>query len=168
MRHTMVGLLVFAAACSRPPISPTTLSGVSAEAGTQATAQAGGPNVEVTFTKWRIDPILLTFAGVAGGDVPGTFAATVVDRTAFDNGNIVKLVADYQVIANDAGHSFVARIEGTQNNQTQKAVLNGTITDGWLVGARVHVTFDVIRPCPEFDQPVCFTGVVRVMSGSAD
>ena len=49
----------------------------------------------------------------------------------------MKLVADYQVIGNDAGHSFVARIEGTQTNQTQKAVLNGTITDGWLVGARV-------------------------------
>ena len=167
MRHTMLGLLVFAAACSRQPVSPTIPSDVPAAAGTQAAAQGRVPNVEVTFTKW-VDPSFPTFAGVAGGDVPGTFAANVVNRTIFDNGNIVKLVADYQVIGNDAGHSFVARIEGTQNNQTQKAVLNGTITDGWLVGARVHVTFDVIRPCPEFDKAACFTGVVRVMSGSAD
>jgi hypothetical protein len=162
----MLGLLVFAAACSGQPASPTLPSGVPAAAGTQA-AQDGAPNVEVTFTKW-VDPSFPTFAGVAGGDVPGTFAATVLSRTAFDNGNIVQLVADYQVIGNDPGHSFVARIEGTQTVQTQKAVLNGTITDGWLLGARVHVTFDIIRPCPEFDKAVCFTGVVRVMSGSAD
>jgi hypothetical protein len=167
MRPTMLGLLLFVAACSTQSVSPTIPSRDPAAAGTQAAAQNRGPNVEVTFTKW-IDPSFPTFAGVAGGDVPGTFAATVLSRTAFDNGNIVKLVADYRVIGNDAGHSFVARIEGTQNNQTQKAVLNGTITDGWLVGARVHVTFDVIRPCPEFDKAACFTGVLRVMSGSAD
>lgn len=167
MRHTMLGLLVFVAACGSQSVSPTEPSDFRAAAGTQAAAQGRVPNVEVTFTKWP-DPSFPTFAGVAGGDVPGTFAATVVDRTIFDNGNITKLVADYQVIANEAEHSFVARIEGTQNNQTQKAVLNGTITDGWLVGARVHVTFDVIRPCPEYDKAVCFTGVVRVMSGSAE
>jgi hypothetical protein len=167
MRHTMLGLIVFAGACSSQPVSPTIPSDIPGVAGTQTAAQDHGPNVEVTFTKW-IDPSFPTFAGVAGGDVPGTFGATVLSRTIFDNGNIVKLVANYQVIGTNAGHSFVARIEGTQNNQTQKAVLNGTITDGWLVGARVHVTFDVIRPCPEFDKAVCFTGVIRVMSGSAD
>ena len=108
------------------------------------------------------------FAGVAGGDVPGMFAATVLSRTAFDNGTIVKLEARYEVIGDDAGHSFVALIEGTQNEQTRKAVLNGTIIEGWLVGAQVHVTFDVTRPCPQFDKSACFTGVIRVMSGSAD
>jgi hypothetical protein len=98
---------------------------------------------------------------------PGTFAATVLSRTAFDNGNIVKLEARYEVIDDGAGHSFVALVEGTQDNQTQKAVLNRTIIEGSLVGAQVHATFDVIRPCPEFGQSVCFTGVIRVISGSA-
>lgn len=168
MRHTMLGFLVFAAAaCSSQPVAPTIPSGIAGVAGTQPAARNGGPNVEVTFTKWG-DPSFPTFAGVAGGDVPGTFAATVLSRTILDNGNIVKLMADYRVIGKDAGQSFVARIEGTQNNHTQQAVLNGTIFDGWLAGARVHVTFDVIRPCPEYSKPVCFTGVIRVMSGSAD
>ena len=31
-----------------------------------------------------------------------------------------------------------------------------------------HVTYDVIRPCPEFGKSVCFTGIIRVMSGTAD
>jgi hypothetical protein len=168
MRYTMLGLLVFAAACSRQPVSPTMPSAIPSVAESQATAQKGGPNVEVTFTKW-IDPILgfPSFTGVAGEGPTGTFAATVLSRDAFENGNIVKLEARYEVIDDGAGHAFVALIEGTQNNQTLKAVLNGTIIEGSLEGARVHATFDVIRPCPEFGQSACFTGVIRVMAGSA-
>lgn len=166
MRQAMLGFCIFAAACSSQPVSPTAPSGVAGVARTQTQANGSVANVEVTFTKW-VEPSFPTFAGVAGGDVPGTFAATVLSRTAFDNGNIVQLEARYEVIGDDAGHSFVALIEGTQNNQTQKAVLNGTIVEGWLVGAQVHVSFDVIRPCPEFGKSVCFTGVVRVMPGSA-
>ena len=167
MKQVMLGFCLFAAACSSQLISPSAPSGVAGVAGTQTQVNGGAPNVQVTFTKW-IDPAFPMFAGVAGGDVPGTFAATVLSRTAFDNGTIVKLEARYEVIADDAGHSFVALIEGTQNEQTRKAVLNGTIIEGWLVGAQVHVTFDVIRPCPQFDKSACFTGVIRVMSGSAD
>ena len=85
-------------------------------------------------------------AGVTGGDVPGTFAGTVLSRDPFENGTIVQLEARYEVTGADPAHSFVAHIEGKQNNPTQKAVLNGTVIAGWLVGAQVHVTFDVIVP----------------------
>ena len=47
----MLGLIVFAGACSSQPISPTILSGIPGVAGTQTAAQNGGPNVEVTFTE---------------------------------------------------------------------------------------------------------------------
>ena len=123
--------------------------------------------VEVSFTKW-IDPKLgfPSFIGTAGGDVPGDFAATVLERTPFENGNIVHLRARYEVIADNAARSFVAEIEGNQNTQTSSAVLNGSVVDGWLTGARVHVTFDVIQPCPQFHQSRCFTGILRVLAGS--
>jgi hypothetical protein len=166
MRKAMLGFCVFAAACSSQPFSPAGPSGVAAAAGTQTQANSGAANVEVTFTKWV--PAFPTLAGVTGGDVPGTFAGTVLSRDPFDNGNIVQLEARYEVIGQDAAHSFVAHIEGKQNNQTQEAVFNGTIIGGWLLGARVHVTYDVIRPCPAFGQSVCFTGVIRVMTGSAN
>jgi hypothetical protein len=133
--------------------------------GTQAQANGRAANVEVTFTKWV--PAFPTLAGVTGGDVPGTFAGAVLNRDVFDNGNIVQLEARYQVIGQDAAHSFVAHIEGKQNNETQEAVFNGTIIEGWLLGAQVHVTYDRIAPCPAFGQAVCFTGVIRVMPGSA-
>jgi hypothetical protein len=165
MRQMMLGVCMFAAACSHPTGSPTGPSGV---VGATGAAQAnGGANVEVTFTKW-IDPSFPTFAGVAGGDVPGTFAATVLRRTPFDNGNIVQLEARYEVIADEPARSFAVVIEGKQNNQTQSAVLNGTVVEGWLMGARVHVTFDVIQPCPAFQKSICWAGTVRVLAGSGN
>lgn len=166
MRQAMLGFCVLAAACSSQPLSPAGPSAVPGAAGTQAPANSGAANVEVTFTKWV--PAFPTLAGVTGGDVPGTFAGTVLSRDPFENGTIVQLEARYEVVDPAGAHSFVAHIAGKQNNQTQEAVFNGTITEGWLVGAQVHVTYDVIRPCPEFGQSVCFTGVIRVMPGSAD
>ena len=166
MRHACIGIAIclFTAACSDQPSSPISPSGV---VGVSAQTQAsGGPPVEVTFTKWV--PAFPTLAGVTGGDVPGTFAGAVLSRDQFDNGNIVQLEARYEVIGQDATHSFVAHIEGKQNNETQKAVFNGTIIEGWLLGAQVHVTYDRIAPCPAFGQAVCFTGVIRVMPGSAN
>jgi hypothetical protein len=135
--------------------------------GAQVQGTSSAP-VEVSFVKW-VDPTLgfPSFVGEAGGDGPGSFAATVLERTPFENGNIVKLRARYQVIADDPQRSFVVEIQGTQNAQTQSAVLNGSVVEGWLAGARAHVTFDIIRPCPEFGQSVCFAGVIRVLAGSA-
>jgi hypothetical protein len=164
----MLGLCIFTAACSGHggPLPPTAPSGVNEMTGAQVQSGSGA-NIEVTFTKW-IDPAFPQFKGVAGGDVPGDFAATVLQRTPFDNGNIIDLRARYEVIADNAARSFVAEIEGKQNSQTLHAVLNGSVVEGWLTGARVHVTFDVIEPCPQFNKPRCFTGILRVLAGSAD
>ena len=163
MRYAFIGICIVTAACSEHTFSPASPSGV-AGVGAQTQASGGHP-VEVTFTKWV--PAFPTLAGVTGGDVPGTFAGAVLSRVPFDNGNIVQLEAQYEVIDPDAAHSFKARIDGQQNNETQQAVFNGTIIEGWLLGARVHVTYDRIAPCPAFGQAVCFTGVIRVMPGSA-
>ena len=165
MRHAFIGLCIITAACSSQPLSPTSLSGVAGAAAAQTQANDGAANVEVTFTKWAASP---GFGGVTGGDVPGTFAGAVLSRDPFDNGTIVQLEARYEVIGQDAAHSFVAHIEGKQNNETQEAVFNGTIIEGWLLGAQVHVTYDRIAPCPAFGKAVCFTGVIRIMPGSAN
>lgn len=162
----LVGLVIFTTACNNAggSLPPTAPGGTREVTGAQMQA-IGGPNIEVTFTKW-VDPSFPLFKGVAGGDVPGDFAATVLERTPFDNGIIVDLRARYEVIADDAARSFVAEIEGKQNNQTRSAVLNGSVVEGWLTGARVHVTFDVIEPCSQFDKPRCFSGTLRVLAAS--
>ena len=168
MRQLMLGLCLFAAACSDPggPNAPSAL-GEAAGARLQAISGASNASIEVTFVKW-IDGAFPNFTGEAGGDVPGAFAATVLERTPSDNGNLVYLRARYEVLATNPAQRFVAEIEGNQNNQTQSAVLNGSVVEGWLTGARAHVTFDVVRPCPQHDQAVCFVGVLRVLPGSAN
>ncbi len=177
MRHAFIGFCIFTAACSSQPFSPTSPSGVAA-VGLQTQTKGGAP-VEVTFTKWStgagIGTGIPTHTGISGGDVPGTFAGTVLSRDAFDNGTIVQLEARYEVTGADPAHSLKALIEGKQNNETRQAVLNGTVIDGWLVGAQVHVTYDVIDPAlgtscvPE--APVnrrCFQGTIRILPGSAN
>ena len=170
MRYAFLGLCIFTAACSGQSFSPTSPSGV-AGLGAQTQAKGGAP-VEVTFTKW-----VTTFpalAGVTGGDVPGTFAGAVLSRDPFDNGTIVQLEARYEAIAANPAHSFVARIEGSQNNETKHAVLNGTVISGWQAGAQVHVTFDIIVPAAGTScvpaAPVnrtCFRGTMTILPGSA-
>ena len=171
MRHAFIGLCIFTAACSGQPISPTSPSGV-AGVGAQTPASGGAP-VEVTFTKWIT--AYPAMAGVTSGDVPGTFAGAVLSRDPFDNGTIVQLEALYGVIADNPEHSFKAQIAGTLNNRTRKAVLNGTVVEGWLAGAQVQATFDVIVPatgtsCVLGAPPnsTCFQGTIRVMPGSAN
>ena len=169
MKHAFIGLCMFTVACSGQSLSPT-----SPSAGLNAQTEArGGPPVEVTFTKWVT--AFPSMAGITGGDAVGTFAGTVLSRDPFDNGTIVQLEAEYRVIAANPAHSFVARIEGAQNNQTLHAVLNGTVVEGWLVGAQVQATFDVIVPpagtscVPQAPvNKTCFRGTIRVMPGSAN
>jgi hypothetical protein len=129
---------------------------------TTVNSSAAAP-VEVTFTKW-----FTTFPAMTGNTSfgAGTYAGTILERTAFDNGVIVQLQALYMVTDPSGSHSFTALIEGTQNLETATAVLNGVITEGWMVGAQVHVTFQRITPCALAIGPsvpgVCFQGTIRI------
>jgi hypothetical protein len=121
---------------------------------------AVAPPIEVTFTKW-----FTTFPNMTGfteGDVAGTFAGQILSLNPFDNGVIVQLQARYEVTDPSGNRSFKAVIEGTQNNTTGTAVLNGVITEGWLIGSRVHVTFQVITPCEFGTRNRCFEGTIRI------
>ncbi len=174
MRHTFlgfVGLCIFTAACSSQPVSPISASSVS---GLGAQAQGtGGKPVEVTFTKWVTT--FPTLAGVTGGDVAGTLAGAVHRFDPFDNGIIVQLEAQYAITGANPAHSFVVHIDGKQNNETLEAVLNGRVISGWLTGAQVHVTYEVIPAAAGFScvsgAPVnraCFQGTIRILPGSAN
>jgi hypothetical protein len=164
MRLSMIlGLCIVAAACESTGSRPTAPSPAAIMA-TQT--QRNARPVEVTFTKWvTAFPVM---AGFTGGDVDGTFEGEVLDRTALDNGVIVQLNARYHVIDPAGLRSFTAIIQGTQNNETRSAVLNGVVTEGWLAGSQVHVDFDIVTPCEFGSRNTCFRGTIRVMPGSAD
>ena len=145
---------VVIAACSdmTAPKNPATTDNSSAAA-----------PVEVTFIKW-----FTTFPTMTGNtsNGAGTFAGTILQRTAFDNGVVVQLQALYRVTDPSGSRSFAALIQGTQNVETLTAVLNGVVTEGWRVGAQVHVTFQRISPCALAIGPtapgVCFQGTIRI------
>jgi hypothetical protein len=130
---------------------------------TTVIAPAVAPVIEITFTKW-----FTTFPTMTGNTSfgAGTFAGTILELTAFDNGVIAKLQALYRVTDPSGRHSFTALIEGTQNLKTATAVLNGVVTEGSMVGTRVHVTFQRITPCALATGPsapgVCFQGTIRL------
>ena len=176
MRSIILGLCVFAVACSSQsstsPMAPSSLSTTAASSGAMErmtapaiqSTLAGGNNVEISFTKWITTFPLME--GLTGGDVAGIYAGEILSRVPFDNGVIVQLVARYEVIDPSGVHSFKTIIQGKSHNGT--AVLNGVITEGWMVGARTHVTFDTITPCTHGTRNVCFQGTIRVITGSAE
>ena len=116
---------------------------------------------QITFTKWFTTPPFMTGITSYG---EGTFAGQILKRTAFTNGVVVQLEARYQVTDPSGANSFTAHIEGTENLQTLKAVLNGVVTEGARVGSRVHVEFQVITPCDIVvpAHPVCFQGTIQI------
>jgi len=156
--------LLVAAGCSgrdaTDPMSPDVHPAVRLSADQSSTE---APVIEITYTKW-----ITTYPAMAGFTSygAGTFAGTILKRTAFDNGVIIKLQALYVITdPSGEGHSFTALIQGTENLETQAAVLNGVITEGWMIGSQVHVAFQVIAPCPQFGKNVCFQGTIRVLPG---
>jgi len=165
MRHFMlVSLCLAAVACSSQAITPTSPSGAVSSAPSQATAQS--QPVEVAFTKWFPTAGSPHMVGITdeGGNL-GTYDGTLLRRTVV-NDQLAELEARYQVIS-ETGHSFTAMIEGKSHLSTGSAVLNGVVTEGWSVGAQVHVTFDRIA-CDQAPNHVCFQGIIRVMTGSAN
>lgn len=116
--------------------------------------------VELTYTKW-FAPGFPNMVGVVGGDIVGTFGGAVIQATPDSTGRFVQLTAVYIVIGADPAKSFTAHVEGVQDNQTQTAVLDGRVVDGYLKRAHVHAEFAVIS-CSQAPSGTCFQGTIRV------
>jgi len=115
------------------------------------------PTVEITFTKWiTVYPALTGFTSYG----PGTIAGAVLNR--IDDGVFTHLSARYEVTDPGGSRSFKAVIQGKANNNSGHYELNGIVTWGWMVGARVRASFARITPC-EFGQlNVCYRGVIQI------
>lgn len=81
-------------------------------------------------------------------------------------GKIVFLEAIYAV--QSGKRSFTALIRGGQDNETNRAILDGVILSGWRTGAPVHVEFDVIGSCAGKPQGPCFKGTISISRDSKD
>jgi hypothetical protein len=151
--------LLVAGGCRASDATGPTSQDMSAVALSAAESSPEAGVTEFTFEKWFTAYPAMTGNTSFGA---GTFAGAILSRIPFDNGVIVKLEALYQVTDPSGSRSFTAHIEGSENLETLTAVLNGAITDGWRIGSRVHVTFDVITPCPIHNRTTCFQGTIRI------
>ena len=150
-------------------VALTVITGPSASAAStlgsdsRPSSEKGAGDVQLTYTKW-FAPAFPTMQGVVGGDIEGTFGGAVLARTVLPT--VVLLEARYEIIANKPSHSFTAMIAGSLDRATGLAVLDGTVTAGWLTGKAVHVEFRVIA-CTQAPDGTCFTGTIRVIKASA-
>jgi hypothetical protein len=131
---------------------------------TGSASAAGGPNVEVSFTKWVNDFPNMdgTVACEAGA---GTFDGLVLNSPDL-SAPVTKVVASYGFVCDQAEYSFTALLDVRQNNGAGTAVLNGMVTDGQHAGAQVHGNYQLIA-CDEATSGTCFQGTLHIMAGSA-
>jgi hypothetical protein len=112
-------------------------------------------------------PIVLEFEKAQAG--AGYYDGTVdgggrLQMWLFDSrvkGNTQHFSATVQVDGSTAG-SFTAVVSGQINFSTGRAVLNGTVTDGDLEGARVQEESQLIGV-----SPLTFVGTIQIMPASS-
>jgi len=123
------------------------------------TASASNAPVRVTFDKTVSNPLTFTFTGTTDGDVPGDLKSQLVSLDR-ESGPNLHIVFDWTVSA--GAHSFVARTSGIWNTKTGSVVMNGTVIEGYLLGAQVHEEGQLIDPAT-----LRFQGSLQLNTGSA-
>jgi tetratricopeptide (TPR) repeat protein len=115
------------------------------------------PIVEITFTKWiTAYPALAGFTSYG----PATIGGAVLNR--IDDGVSTHLSARYEVTDPGGSRSFKAVIQGKANNESGHYELNGIVTWGWMLGARVRASFARVTPCEFGKLNVCYQGVIQI------
>ena len=127
-----------------------------------------GRTFQVIFTKWvtspGVAPVLFNMAGVVSGDVGGgQFVGEVLELTPTEAATTIKAL--YHL--NGGTHQLTAQLTVVQDNKAGTAVLKGVVTDGWMKGAKVRGTYQVIAPCGILNAngpfgDVCFQGTLRI------
>jgi DNA-binding SARP family transcriptional activator len=129
----------------------------SARAATQNAFSLSVPVTEIKITKWITTyPALTGFTSYG----PGTITGQVLNR--IDDGVFTHLSARYEITDPGGTHSFKAVVQGQNDETGSRYELNGIVAWGWMIGARVHVTFQRITPCQFGKLNVCFRGIIQI------
>jgi hypothetical protein len=125
----------------------------------QVMAAADSAPVNLTFAKESSGPG--EWQGVVGGDVEGQLTTVLTGLRV--TGSIWQVEFDWIIEAADPAYSFTARLTGILNTKTGKVVMNGTVVEGWLLGARVHEEGQLVNP-----DTLGFIGSIRILPATAD
>jgi hypothetical protein len=100
------------------------------------------------------------WVGTVSGDVEGELRTEL--RDVRESGQIWHVEFDWIITAGDDSKSFTARLNGILNNNTGKVVMNGTVIEGWLTGARVHEEGQLIDP-----ETLQFEGTIQINTATS-
>lgn len=121
-----------------------------------APVAASNAPIEITFEKrWAAPGYYVGTTGGGGSIEMWVSNSSVTGNTQHFDVTIRATLA--------GGQAFTAALDGTFNFSTAKTLLNGTVTEGWLAGARAHEQGQLVDP-----GTLTFTGTLRLMPGSAD
>lgn len=122
------------------------------------------PQPALADTSYNMSPIQIqfdkqgglngTWTGTVSGDVEGNLTTQLL--SAWWSGPILHVTFAWIIDAGD--QSFVAELEGTLHTLTGQVVMNGTVVEGWLVGAQVHEVGQMVDPTTGR-----FQGTIQVM-----
>lgn len=115
---------------------------VSAVPAASATPDPSSPYV-LEFSK--SDPTAsFVWSGTVSGDVDGSLTTRLTAARA--TGSVLHVEFDWEIEDLTGDRSFVAHLTGVLNLQTGHVVMNGTVVEGWLEGARVHESGQLVDP----------------------
>jgi hypothetical protein len=131
-----------------------------------ATVRGGEAEADATFTKWLVSGSG-AMSGVVGGRVGnGIYAGQVLDEPPAPAGFWFGH-ARYEF--HGAKHTFIADLHVVENDTLTpaRATITGTVTSGWLTGARVTGRYTVMESCPMATPgnvlgSVCFRGQLHL------
>jgi hypothetical protein len=126
--------------------------------GALGASSAESAPVRLSFDKSIVDPTAGVWEGATAGDVAGGLRTEL--RGLQVTGPIWHVSFDWIVSAGP--QSFTARLSGILNTATGAVVMNGTVIDGWLEGAQVHETGQLVDPAV-----LRFQGSIRLMPATA-
>lgn len=138
---------------------PLLVTGLMAASTPRAAAE---PPVNLTFVKFEVPGphppgVLAAWEGTVDGDFTGDLRTEL--RNAWPAGpNILHVEFDFIVSA--GMNSFCTSLTGILNTKTGRVVMNGWVTDGSHLGARVHEAGQQV-PNPMTSQ---FEGIIRIMA----
>jgi len=121
-------------------------------------AAAANSPVRLTFEKAIHEPATGVWEGTTAGDVVGSLRTEL--RSVDVAGPVWHVTFDWIVLAGE--RTFTARLSGVLNTSTGAVVMNGTVIEGWLEGAQVHETGQLVDPTS-----LRFQGSIRLMPATA-
>jgi hypothetical protein len=97
-------------------------------------AAAQHPTVTLSFSKALVGEGV--WEGTISGEVQGKLRTVLVFADQSDP--VWRVELEWFIEADDPNKSFVARLRGTINTESGAVVLNGEITEGYLVGSSIR------------------------------